>query len=175
MNFYQFPLRAASFSLLPAHNMIEGWCCNLQICWVISSVTEARNALSTGYILQANIISCHIRIPYWSLSFTNKRNSILLFKNRIILDHDTPTPWKFVKLKNTKKLMNSPLFTVPHGLVTPWMVSEFKEDVHRKQGCNWHSYQQGNDMFTYLIEIITFVHSTSPNSQDIHVRISRWL
>lgn len=60
---YQLPLSAASFSLLPAQRRMLGWCWRRWICILISIFVVSRNGSSTGYILQANMKSCHIRSP----------------------------------------------------------------------------------------------------------------
>lgn len=53
-----------SFSLLPDHRAMDGWCCTRRTNWRNSRSADARNAgRSAGYIEHAYITSSQIRMP----------------------------------------------------------------------------------------------------------------
>lgn len=65
----QFPLKAASFSLLPAQTQRLGWLCSLSTCCFTSVATFSKKLSDAGYMLQANVMSCQIKIPNLSHSW----------------------------------------------------------------------------------------------------------
>lgn len=86
MLWYQFCRRAASFSLLPAQMSTEG-CRDIRLtCWRISTETVARNASSAGYMEQAYIMSCHIRMPNSSAIYSNTDSVRAYVRIYIFLD-----------------------------------------------------------------------------------------